>query len=165
MIQKIKELRVTIDGLAQMTKEMNENNTFVGIMNFSIEIRNAHNSLILAKAWLGNLLGVIGEQTPYANDGKRSDVKDIEPVADKQVWEYFNDNWKEKNHIEKVDWLREKINKVIEPIQKDEFIFHQPVKGREAAIARTNCYNHLCEARFHLGFELSRLRDEANEKK
>jgi hypothetical protein len=32
--------------------------------------------------------------------------------------------------------------------------------SREFAIARTNCYTHLCEARFWLGFECERIKNE-----
>ena len=125
------------------------------------ECERAHTSLLLAKAWMGKLLGVLGEATPYANDGKRSDVKDIEPAADVSEIASHIDGWPEKNHIEKIDWLREEINRFI-PI----FINwpQTPAKGAEQGTCKGEIYKHLCEARFHLGFELQRIK-KAEEKK
>ena len=46
----------------------------------------------------------------------------------------------------------------------NEILFTEQQKfsafSREFAIARTNCYTHLCEARFWLGFELQRIKEE-----
>ena len=190
MIEQIKNLRVRIDGLAQLTKELRpfEHKGFTPIYEQfsegtdgeltkesviylktnSKEIEKAVDNLYLAKAWLGKVLGELGESTPYANDGKRKTVEDIEPTADtdlligkslKEGW-LVDDNlevWAKKSHIEKVDWLREEIEKIC----KFESRLHLMLR----AIARTYfiySHKHLCEAKFWLGFELQRIKEQEN---
>lgn len=204
MQEQIKEIRVQLDGLAQLTKglvtiykidrmyipkEFNEEQyidhikksgePFIGkkLNGNSKEVNKAYDSLILAKAWLGKVLEELGSETPYANDGNRKEVSDIEPAADKFPQKTIEGRpafpdlyggtgknptskiWIELTHIEKVDWLREEIKNLIDFIIK--FYSHSQPPSREFAIARTNSYNHLCEARFWLGFELGRIRDES----
>lgn len=191
MKESIRELRIKIDGLSQLVKELKpckqlqttvqypsretvtyiHNELFDGkpLLYNSIEINKAVDSLILAKAWLGKILGELGEATPYANDGNRKDVKDIEPTADKNLatieeltYENCIANCSKDylllNHIQKVDWLRQEIQHIIHLVEQ---AIHTGNQSREFAIARTNSYNHLCEARFWLGFELSRCKDAA----
>ena len=167
MKESIKNLRINIDGLAQLTKELKpigvssnlkedftdflifgESTTRVNFHN-SKEINKAYDSLILAKAWLGKVLQELGESTPYANDGNRKEVKDIEPAADKGHIIVFEDF----NHIEKVDWLREEIEKCI------DLLPWEMLQRSNIEIQVNNCYTHLSEARFWLGFELGRIRD------
>lgn len=77
MIEQIKELRVKIDGYAQLTKELKpigdshsmgmteeEKKKFYKYKN-SKEIDKAVDSLYLGKAWLGKLLGELGTANPY----------------------------------------------------------------------------------------------------
>lgn len=167
MKKEIKNLRVKIDGLSQLVKELKP------IMNIHVrdgkktntkEIEKSYDSLILAKAWLGEVLGKIGEETPYKNDGKRKTVDDIEPTADKAIFisdfPIAPDNWTEEgpvtaSHIEKVDWLRQEIQKV----QKEVHAVSDcgtPVSG---LLAWNFVYQYLCEARFQLGFELQRIKE------
>lgn len=138
----------------------------IGIDLNSKEINKCFVSLILAKCWLGKILGELGEETPYKNDGNRKTIDDIEKPADKpfvtpsgqfHILEGFvlDSKWTEKNYIEKIDWLRETIKSAV--LNK---ILELDLKGnRELAIARTNSYNHLCEARFYLGLEMQRLKE------
>lgn len=167
MKTEIKNLRIQIDGLAQLTRELkpithdtqfewfkkpyNEN---------SKEIEKAVDSLYLAKAWLGKILGELGETTPYINDGNRKTIGDIEPTADQQwnlekneVWNTAYE-WSKKSHIEKVDWLREEIKKIIDTTT--DFSETYPEIGLEQGFV----YKYLSEARFWLGFELQRIREE-----
>lgn len=193
MQEQIKELRVKIDGLYQLTnnlkpcKEYNlsqieysdvrgnkhvkfEDRIISPIISNSKEIEDAAHSLIYAKAWLGKLLGELGEQTPYANDGKRNNVDDIEPAAD--THHQINQTHvlgKEKglipeeyllsfNHIQKVDWLRQEIEKIVIEVKQIGNAPNPPMLNREISIARTNAYTRLTEARFALGFELYRIK-------
>jgi hypothetical protein len=168
MKEQIKELRVHIDGLYQLTKELKPINRkpeplTIEMVN-SKEIENATHSLIYAKAWLGKVLGELGAESPY-NSGYKT-VTDIEPTADThhKINEthvfgkeegLITENYFEFNHVQKVDWLRSSIEDLIQQIIKLD------LKGsRELAIARTNAYTHLCEARFALGFELERIKNE-----
>ena len=238
MKEQIKTLRLEIDGLSQLVNNLKPLRYIESYKDYkdsnSNEISKAYDSLILAKAWLGKLLQELGESTPYANDGNRKDVKDIEPAADvkgkellDQEYKYVvNQDYVSKNHIQKVDYIREEVSKIVEQVKelgkpipqyrymvlldentltpaskyicKNELVpldthrvelilsekltneeiqskFFKDVKvaivrmgeqplpnpqSREFNISRTNTYNHLSEARFWLGFELGRIRDE-----
>lgn len=162
----IKELRVKIDGLHKLTKELKGSEYYRQLSPTSETLEAAHN-LLYAKAWLGKCLAEIGVESPYKSGYKT--VDDIEPTADvanplvlfrrpdgtlRCKWpDGYNEN--EPSHIEKVDWLRIEIQKMTEEVKEI------PTQGqsREFAIARTNAYNYLCEARFALGFELQRIKE------
>jgi hypothetical protein len=208
MKNQIKELRVKIDSLSQLVKELKSN--YEGTTckepccagHLSKETEKTYDSLILAKAWLGKVLGELGEETPYANDGKRKTVEDIEPAADVYT-EYnkmmdfnklaeetypkeINIQFKDKPHVEKVDWLREEIQKVINSgpdyvkwvegevasfyrtadysdkqeyhVKEEEFMANLP----DLSFPMDLAYKYLQEARFWLGFELQRIRESKN---
>lgn len=162
MQEQIKELRVRIDGLYQLTKELKPlkglNYANVYVEENSKQIEDAAHSLIYAKAWLGKVLGELGAENPYKSGYKT--VYDIEPTADvaKNLTVNVDGGWEEMNHIEKVDWLRTEIQTLINELSK--WYTHTPTPTREFNIARTNAYNHLCEAKFALGFELQKIKEE-----
>ena len=132
----------------------------------SPQITNCHTNLRYAKAWCGMMLGHLGQPTPYQNDGKRQDVKDIEPTDSKvdiNAWEERN-NWNALNHVQKVDFVRQQLEELVNvisgwfpPTDQGDNI----ERNRNLAICRTNVYNHLVEARFQMGFELERVRQES----
>lgn len=179
MKEQIKELRVKIDGLSQLVKELKplnpadyaetEEAKFEAEMWYkpfnSEEVNKAYDNLILAKAWLGKLLGELGTENPYGSGYKT--VEDIVPTQDvnKEIKFPYNhhldeslpvkEKGKELSHIEKVDWLRQQIESIISNIPTAT-VYNAT---REWNIARTNTYNHLCEARFWLGFELQRIKE------
>jgi uncharacterized protein (DUF342 family) len=178
MKQRIKDLRVTIDGIAQLTKELKPlSDCLAGLINSedsivsnqvqiirspnynSKEIEKTVDSLLLAKAWLGKTLQQLGEETPYSNDGKRKTVEDIEPTKDvsNHKEDVKNLDWNEREHIEKVDWLRQEIQLVLDQVIMIGEIdlpvtVYNDIVFKQVAV-------HLTEARFHLGFELGRIRD------
>lgn len=169
MKDQIKELRLKIDGLAQLViglkpiEIMYAHKEGYPVANInSDEIKKSRDSLLLAKCWLGKILQELGEGTPYKNDGKRKTVEDIEPAADKVNIEsnynsgFIKQQWNGKNHIEKVDYIREQIKECVNEVSALSM-----TGTRELVIARTNSYTHLSEARFWLGFELERLRKES----
>lgn len=167
MKEQIKELRVKIDGLSQLVKELRPHGNSLNWRAFhSRETEQAYDSLILAKAWLGKLLGELGAENPYGSNYKT--VEDIVPTADKAnitstgciIIDKSNGEpndltWLQKSHIEKVDWLRQEIESIISNIPTAT-VYNAT---REWNIARTNTYNHLCEARFWLGFELQKIKE------
>src|SRR3989304_5586669 len=132
MEKQIKELRVKIDGLSQLIKDLKPyRNEICNPPEFEIEefntnskeIEKSYDSLILAKAWLGKVLQELGIETPYKNDGNRKTVEDIEPTTDTESTADpmglthnnhlgFVYTWSKKNHIEKVDWLRQQIDSI-----------------------------------------------------
>lgn len=163
MQQKIKELRVEIDGLSKLVKSLKVPTTFT-VEDFGIikskEIEKSYDSLILAKAWLGKVLQELGEPTPYKSDGNRHSKEDIEPTADIageliEVDAFNFGNFSEKNHIEKVDWLRQQIQKITDSVA--DLDLELPSGTR---IFFINSLEYLIEARFWLGFELQRLKEE-----
>ncbi len=171
MIKETKNLRVEIDGLARLTKELKpikmdlpapKGLSGTDVYYNSREIENAKTSLFLGKAWLGKILQELDVPTPYKKDGNRKTIEDIEPTADIKASESNPTKdgrvYEQRNHIEKVDWLRQEIKAVVDIIQAPDFA--SSFSTRELSIARTNAYNHLSEARFHLGFELERIKEE-----
>ncbi len=190
MEQKVKELRVQIDGLAQLTKGLEEPTCYVHqaggriignigttkIYNLwvdhSKEIDKATDSLFLAKAWLGKVLGALGTESPYSKDGTRKTVKDIEPTADTNEEVPKGDKvdetpWRDKNNIEKVDWLRQEISKVVDvtdPYREYENLLIWESFSSLSMAYLFNCNRHLSEARFWLRFELERIREDEDSK-
>jgi hypothetical protein len=164
MIEEIKQLRISIDGLAQLTKELKpikfeqSDNKQIGFN--SKEIEKAYDSLILAKAWLGKVLAELGTENPYKSGYKT--VEDIEPTAD------TNDNldmmvitskqdWGNLSHIEKVDWLRQKIASIT-CIDLSSSDIHKEA-GIDATIYFQHFMKEISEAKFWLGFELQRIKE------
>lgn len=129
----------------------------------SKEIEKAYDSLIFAKAWLGKVMGELGVKSPYKSGYKtKEDIEPTADVADKPLSNFLTNkgDWDKLSHIEKVDYLRTQIESIINeitPIQATEALGAK--SPREFNIARTNSYNHLCEARFWLGFELQRIKE------
>lgn len=165
MVNEIKDLRVKIDGLAKLTKELkpveyklyiDDYTDFRMSFKASKEIKKSVDSLYLAKAWLGKILGELGTENPYKG-GYRT-VEDIEPTADVNNEVPFGDEigktpFREKSHIEKVDWLRTEIQKIID--ETEDFSQEVPIIELEQGFV----YKYLCEAKMWLGFELGRYRE------
>ena len=180
MKEQIKELRVEIDGLAQLCEGLKPySNLELGRILPSLnsdEILESIKSLKLSKAWLGKVLGDLGSENPYGSGYKT--IEDIVPETDKaktvcgimgvdgetprlKAVDTFTLNGKimseysQMSHIEKVDWLRTEIKAVIQRLSN---VFNYNEFGvSNGELARI----YLQEARFWLGFELGRVRDES----
>jgi len=166
METQIKKLRVQIDGLAQLTEKLHKptdpNKNANWVMYTTKEVEKTVDNLYLAKAWLGKVLGELGNQNPYGSGYKtKEDIVPTQDVNKGFLHEPLEDEkpWQCKSHIEKVDWLRTEIEKLVKEIQAIGNPPNAPMLNREMSIARTNCFNHLCEAKFWLGFELQRIRE------
>ncbi len=189
MIDQIKEFRVQIDGIAQLTKELKpfRNNKTINVVDFikleyfnynSKEIEKTVDSLFFGKAWLGKLLGELGTTNPYGSGYKTKedivptqDVSKVElkfplvelpSIYEKDTNTFIPQEPREMNHIERVDWLRTEIEKLVKEVRAIKALFDI---SEEVAVcgflAKNNCYTHLCEAKMWLGFELERVREEA----
>lgn len=178
MEQKIKDLRIEIDRISQLVKGLKgqkiptirfssgkeskgkESTT----LTISRECHRCYDSLIFAKAHLGKVLGVLNVETPYKNDGNRKTVKDIEKTADKAS--LSPNQWSgDPTHIEKVDFLRQRIKDIAPKIDitDDRHTLWQQINVTPRTMHFIfNAFNHLTEARFWLGFELERIREEEN---
>lgn len=156
MQEKIKQLRLGIDGIAQLTKDLTGYKFGDGKQEGkSYQVIDAEQSLYMAKAWLGKVMGELGVESPYKSGYKTKE--DIEPTADVAPKGTFADYLTLTNHIEKVDYLRTQIESLVKEVKELDLNLEVRL-SREFAIARTNAYNYLCEARFHLGFELQRIK-------
>lgn len=138
----LQELRLRIDAIAK-TIESN--------INQQKESKACIKSLYMAKAWTGKLLGELGSESPYKNDGKRNGVEDIEPTDAVSK----SNPVAGLNYVQVVDRERQEIQQLIDLVAGLEIT---PKPTREQSICRTNIWNHLCEARFELGFLLQAWR-------
>ena len=144
-------------------------------------------SLRLAKAWLGAMLGELGKESPYRNDGKRETAKDVEPAAETaQVVDAIIKSYPDIDYplhkafitsdmVGNTLYIKDKgfsyysdlsevakLDWMREQIKKvlTDFMRMKPITGGPLlSICVTNVYTHLSEARFHLGFALGRIRD------
>lgn len=175
MIKEIKELRVTIDGLAQLTEDLKPINNGKGLTTplpniNSKEINEAVDSLYLAKAWLGKILGELGNENPYKSEYKTKE--DIESTADtKELNAYelalshcgetaHKRPTQEELHIQKVDWLRTEISKISYTVlELNSGKLSKRASSEYEEKLQWSAYQHLCQARFYLGFELARIRE------
>lgn len=147
MEKQVKELRLEIDELSQLAAKTELQ---------SKKVDQSSSKLILAKAWLGKVMQELGVENPYKQDAKTKE--EITPAQD--IAKVDSDFPKE--HLDQINYLRARIEKTIEKIiglnNNKDSKDNKPV-SREFAIARTNCYNYLCEAKFMLGFELARIKN------
>lgn len=145
MINKIKTLRISADEASKLCLSI--------ATEKSVLLTRASTEILLGKAWLGKLLGNYNVDSPYSKDGSRKTVEDIEPTAESSIPQDWDKSF---NYIQRVDQLRQYLSMLSEDIKNLEL-------GRgtwEANVARTNAFVHICQARFNLGFELERLREE-----
>jgi len=189
IINEFRSIRSKIDGLYNLADSLKPITKTQSKTN-SIEITMGCCSLRLAKAWLGECLEVLGKDSKHRKkDGKRKSVKDINPIEDISLPQTMDEiiDWNCKNHIEKVDYIREEISNIFSIIpdysewvsdyaynnicskcsslSKEEYaVFEEealqniPDWSEEMELI----IKHLIEARFWFGYELERIREENN---
>jgi hypothetical protein len=149
MIDKIKDLRKKID------------NTLYNLrcLNPSREISLSITKIQEARMWTGLFLGLIGEPTPYANNGMRKNVKDIEKATDLSRKFCFVKG----TQVEGVDKLREVIKEHINEYEDIKRNIHFTKQAYLQQINHTyqKTMDYLVESRLWLGMELGRIRDES----
>lgn len=133
-INHVKLIRTDLDGLSELIMSITDN----GIR--SDQTVKSKDSILLAKAWLGKVLESLNEPSPYKNDGRRKTISDIEPTAERTYTNY-------SEHL-KINW--QEIKKITGEVGSKTY----------EDIYQHNIFTHLSEARFWLGFELQRLREE-----
>jgi len=142
-IQFIDESRIECDALIQ---------TAVSLKT-TAETTLAWRSLQMGKAWLGKVKAVFGETNPYS---PVYDAKDIPPTAEVYVGEQHLTNDKLAN----INSIRERIESLItkfEPYTKHLGANDLGKKEIDYSL------KHLAEAKMWYGFELSNMRDFANQ--
>lgn len=165
MEQKIKQLRVKLDGLTQLTQALDPHG--VGHATRTREISLAITSLELSKMWLGKVLKELGTANPYP-ESKNPETEKIEPAADTAYNQTVNSEgsflsgvikeeiWNEFTHIQKVKWLRAEIEKVELELKK----LHTDISyGTYEWDYIKHSTKYCIEAGMWLGMELGRIRD------
>ncbi len=172
----LKSFRLDVDGIYQIVRSLkpmqSTPTSFSPYKEFnSPELIDAENFLRYAKGWAGKLLGELGDETPYKNDGKRKAVSDIEPTDSRNTETPFakisNGSYQLPNghkvniglsHTERVDKLRTIVEELANVIRKLDHGFH--LDTREKSSCRTNIWTCLVNARMSLGFEMERYKEE-----
>ncbi len=147
MEEKIIEMRLACDRLAHAMDPYKDASDLM----FA-----ARECMLFGKAWMGKMLGIIGTPSPYANDGKREGIKDIEPTAEQYKWaegETYAEL--EDSYVKILDRMRQEIADIVKDV--DDIALSKG--GRKAELMKENIYTNLCEGRFYLGFEMGRLRE------
>jgi hypothetical protein len=178
MEKQIKEQRVKIDGLAALVKDLKplpeenylkKDTESAKYAHYnSKEIDECIDCLLLSKAWLGKTLEYIGTESPYKSDYKTKE--DIVPTTDVNFAPEMLAGYEENTpHIEKVQYLRAEIEKLVnfvlnldlskieKNITPDEWLETKEVK--QIMHTRNKSKEYLIEAKFWLGFEISRIRE------
>ena len=138
--EQITIMRVGVDALSKRVK----------LLPITKQTLCATDDLLFAKAWLGKVLGALGKETPYKNEGNRKTIEDIEPTADEAVEYTMNAG----TTIEAIDNISQDIAVVIKDLESLSF------NGARAEAYLSWSYKDLCKARFWLGFELERIRKD-----
>lgn len=111
----------------------------------SKEINKAYDSLILAKAWLGEILKELG------NEPDTDKIKALLGVENGKSYRDFT-------HIEKLNWLKEEIDKLFKKEFK-QITLEIGIGNNRIDLYCNNVYTYLCEARMWLQFELERTKE------
>lgn len=169
--EKLDLLRTELDGIAKLIKESQNISWISGMQNIYVSGLKVE----LAKAWLGILMKHLGSKTPYVNDGKRHEHKDIDKTTNvSTILEQLKDgvknvigrngdmhiDWTTSNLIEKLDFLREELEVILTDFQTVEGEYRLP--NREASIARTEAWKYMVEAKMELGFALQEIKKQAD---
>lgn len=160
----LQELRLDIDALYQLIEPLEpiEDDCIESLYSKSDELKEVSKSLFLSKAWCGKLIGELGGTSPYKNDGNRKSVSDIEHTdsqaqyLENVIGHYLSNrknSWSDKNYIEKIDKLRELV----------DYVSNKFIKSYASceSILITIIFMHIQESKLWLGFELGRIRNQA----
>ena len=192
IINELRGVRSKIDGLYNLADSLKPITKSSQSKTNSTEITMGCCSLRIAKAWLGECLEVLGEESKYKKkDGKRKSIKDISPIEDASQPQTMDEiiDWNCKNHIEKVDYIREEIGNLFTIIPdygewvsdytysnicskcasltKEEYsLFEEEALQNipDWSAEMEAIIKHLIEARFWFGYELERIREEEKNK-
>jgi len=147
LIDDIKELRKSLDFMIQLAKRTFGDQSLIS------------QNIFLSKCWLGKVLGELGNDDPYVTKLRPKSKNEIPKTADTYDDPVRLREFENGNLLDKVYILREKIGLNIVTLDR-LYLKEREVKNpRLAAIALTNTYNRLSEARFWLGDMLAKIRE------
>ena len=152
----IRTLRLAIDAT------MNTIDSPMCLMS-SAELRKAHNSLTMAKSWMGKILGLVNEVNPYP-ESHNSQSPIIEKAAESTNETRFQIyvDAKIDTQTTRVKDLRLVISEIITNfryIVSNEPTFNSKLKKFDDSLP-IFVLQHLEEAKMWLGWELNRIRKE-----
>lgn len=147
-IEDIKRIRVRMDEVLQFLHE--------GVFTNNLTMSYEH--LRMSRAWLGLVLGDMGQDTPYKQAEKPIQIPQR---ADKFVFKKENSNSPFKDGLSELEFcnvMRTETQKVKNRIER----LKTPAKAK---VSKQNALNDLQRAFFYLGFELGDIRDRAIQKR
>lgn len=154
MIDKVKEIRVNLDALIQVTNNLG---------SWTDEVKETVRSLKLGKMWLGKALGQLGDETPY-KQGNDVSTNVIDPKADTaEIFGELFEGVDMTNQIQVAKKIREEIEKEIGGIG---LLFSFNNTSTDLGMYVNHSRLHLNEARMWLGEFLSviKARDDSAHK-
>lgn len=148
-VAEVKGVRIGIDETLQVADALFGNKS------------NVYDKIFIGKAWLGKLLAELNNKNPYTTEKPVANASEIPPTADvannmSSVIRYM----RLKNQIEQIVSLREALDKDISGIESLRTDLEFIKDKRLAAIAKTQSYVNICEAKFELGNQLALIRDK-----
>lgn len=141
-ISDIKSIRIEIDGAYKKVS------VFLGNRS------TCATDLFNAKAWLGKALAQLGTKNPYKKANTKQEIPPTQDVSDINIREFNL-----LGRLEKVNALRDEIELLVDQVESLNFEGLDVKNGRLLAIAKTQSYVHLCEAKFELGNQLAIIRE------
>jgi hypothetical protein len=106
-----------------------------------------------ARMMFGNLLKILGNPTPYKNDGKRKDVKDIEKATDKHTQKI-----PVVGEIECLDQFRETVNRIVQNVEEFALVTDSFMLGFAPGAIIASIYIELTKARNWAGVRFDEIR-------
>lgn len=147
MIDKIKEIRVNLDALIQVTNNLG---------SWTDEVKETVRSLKLGKMWLGKALGQLGDETPYkkTNDTTSNYIDERADVA--QIFGELFEDIDMTNQVQLAKKIRDEIDKEIGGLG---LLFSFNNTSTDLGMYVNHSRLHLNEARMWLGEFLSFIKD------
>lgn len=115
----IKEIRTELDVFSKLAKIKSIN----------------HQELLLAKAWLGEVLAKLGTISPYIKDELKHEVKDLKPTAEAvtsdTAIQMYPEYLESMNEIEQISFLRLKLKELknrIFSLLKTQHVYNDELK-------------------------------------
>lgn len=150
MEEKIKQLRVTLDGTAKLIANLVP----------SGEVALARTSCETSKMWLGKVLQGLGVVNPYPDSKDPSNEK-IEPTADVFVLDSASE-YIEYSHIQKVKYIRKQLESIDGDIFDSWLNNDDNIASIKILISLEYAFKHCVESGMWLGAELGRINSEAS---
>lgn len=115
---------------------------------------DATNNLLLAKSWLGNLLGEMGGVNPYPVANRPQDIPPTDQKTNPEMPWPIPVNLNQR--LEAANWIRREIADVVDGVKHTYPLFDH--SNPFIKLALNNALTYLANARFDMGFELEDIK-------